>query len=200
MEGLDWSFQPFQCGCMCEVGLSGPFQWEQKSCLHLLTWAVHIIDFFCCFVSIAEMKIQRGKKSFVWTQLNWGLFPLQRESPAPKRAVSNSFLFGKWNVSTRSTCEESCGCAGLSFQTNCGRQNCHPLMPVVPDLGNISSRKQTPSIPSFASGGLDSSLSPRSHAWSLCAVLDSQSEDVLSLSHWQCSKLERCCGLLSILG
>lgn len=66
------------------------------------------------FVSIAEMKIQRGKKSLIWIQLNLGIFPRQNKSSTLRRAVSNRVFCFSWNVSTCSTCEESCGNAGLS--------------------------------------------------------------------------------------
>lgn len=60
------------------------------------------------------MKIQRGKKSLIWIQLNLGLFPRQNESSTLRRAVSSRVFCFSWNVSTCSTCEESCGNAGLS--------------------------------------------------------------------------------------
>lgn len=73
------------------------------------------------FVSIAEMKIQRGKKSLIWIQLNLGLFPRQNESSALRRAVSNRVFCFSWNVSTCSTGEESCEMQGLVHQTQLGK-------------------------------------------------------------------------------
>lgn len=198
MEGLDWSSQPFQCGCMCEVGLSGLFQREEKSCLHFLTWAVHIIDFF---VSIAEMKIQRGKKSLVWICLNLGLFPRQNKSPALRRAVSECFVSPEMSVHTV-LAKKAVEMQGLVHQTQLWKAKVSSFSAGDSWCGEYV-QHETNSFHShfwFKGTWLHLALLPGAMPGGLRAVLDGRSGDVFSLSCRQCSNLEQYCILLSILG
>lgn len=114
MEGLDWSSQPFQCGRMCEVGLSGLLQWEEKSCLHFLSRAVQIINSFLLFVCFnSRNENSEGKKKSVWIQLNLGLSSPDSKQTLLSEELCQSILFPS-NVSTCSTCEESHGNRSLS--------------------------------------------------------------------------------------
>lgn len=112
MEGLDWSSQPFQYWVYVWSRPVWPlatrkeklFSFPNLGCAH--NW------FF--FFSIAETKIQRGKKACLDTTEYRSFFPCQNESPTLRRAVSSRVFCFSWNVSTRSTCVESWGSAGLS--------------------------------------------------------------------------------------
>lgn len=150
MEGLDWSSQPFQCGRMCEVGLSGLLQWEEKSCLHFLSRAVQIITSFLLFVCFnSRNENSEGKKKKCLDTIEFRTFlTRQQANPALRGAVSEHFVSFK--------CQYTQYLWGKPWKQkpqfiwhNCQRQKCHPVMQEVPNLGSTLRMKQPPSVPTF---------------------------------------------------
>lgn len=148
------------------------------------------------FVSIAEMKIQRGEKKPHLDTIEFRSFSSPEwKLNSQKSCVKQSVLFLLKCQYMQYLWGKLWKCRAQFIKHNCTRQKCHPFMQVIPDLGNIFSMKKT-SYPSFQFQGawlLDCTL--LSSQVFLCAVLDGLSLSVSRLSHWQRSSLEQYCRL-----